>query len=87
MGLAADSLPNSVDFPAFGMPPVGRAWSSILPLTHYLKVLVDQSVRGAAPSAAMPALGALLAFVVLAPLVSVWRLGVIARDPRYWGRQ
>jgi ABC-2 type transport system permease protein len=76
-----------VTFPTFGMPAVGRAWGAILPLTHYLRIVVDQAMRGSAPETAMAPLAALLAFVVLAPLVSVWRLGVVARDPRYWGRQ
>jgi hypothetical protein len=44
-------------------------------------------MRGAAPATAMAPLAALIAFVGLAPLISIWRLGKIARDPRYWGRQ
>jgi ABC-2 type transport system permease protein len=76
-----------ITFPAFGMPAVGRAWGAILPLTHYLDVLVGQSMRGSACAAAIAPLAALLAFVVIAPLASVWRLGEIARDPRCWGRQ
>jgi ABC-2 type transport system permease protein len=76
-----------ITFPTFGMPTIGRAWDSILPLSHYLKIVVDQAIRGAAPNTAMPSLGVLLAFVVIAPLISVWRLGDVARNPRYWGRQ
>ncbi len=76
-----------ITFPTFGMPPLGRAWSQVLPMTHYLKILVDQAMRGSAPSTATASLGALLVFVVVAPLLSIWRLGMIARDPRYWGRQ
>jgi ABC-2 type transport system permease protein len=76
-----------ITFPTFGMPAVGRAWGAVLPLTHYLRVVVDQAMRGAAPATAMAPLAALIAFVGLAPLISIWRLGKIARDPRYWGRQ
>jgi ABC-2 type transport system permease protein len=76
-----------VTFPTFGMPAVGRAWSAILPLTHYLEIVVGQAMRGAAPATALAPLGALAAFVVVAPLMSIWRLGEIARNPRYWGRQ
>ncbi len=76
-----------ITFPTFGMPAVGRAWGALLPLTHYLKIVVDESMRGAGTATVMPSLGVLLAFVVLAPLVSVWRVGEVARDPRCWGRQ
>jgi ABC-2 type transport system permease protein len=76
-----------ITFPMMGMPAAGRVWGSLLPLTHYLQVMVDQSMRGALPAASMPSLGALLAFVAIAPALSVWRMGDVARDPRYWGRQ
>jgi len=76
-----------ITFPTFGMPAVGRAWGAMLPLTHFLSVVVGEAIRGAEPAAVMPQLGVLLAFVIVAPLVSVWRVGEIARDPRYWGRQ
>jgi ABC-2 type transport system permease protein len=75
-----------ITFPTIGMPVAGRVWGALLPLTHYLQVLVDQSVRGAAPAVSMKSLGALLAFVAAAPAVSVWRMGRVASDPRYWGR-
>lgn len=76
-----------ITFPTFGMPGIGQAWGAILPLSHYLRIIVDQAIRGSAPATAMPWLGVLLAFVVGVPLISVWRVGEIARDPRYWGRQ
>lgn len=77
---------TGITFPTIGMPVVGRVWAAVLPLTHYLQVIVDQSMRGAEPAVSMPSLAALLAFVVLAPAASVWRMGDVARDPRYWGR-
>ena len=76
-----------ITFPLMGMPVTGRVWGALLPLTHYLQILVDQSMRGAVPAVSMPSLAALLAFVAVAPAVSVWRMGQVARDPRYWGRQ
>jgi ABC-2 type transport system permease protein len=76
-----------ITFPVMGMPVAGRLWGALLPLTHYLQVVVDQSMRGAPPAASMPSLGALLAFAAILPAVSVWRMGHLANHPRYWGRQ
>jgi ABC-2 type transport system permease protein len=75
-----------ITFPMIGMPVAGRIWGALLPLTHYLQVVVDQSMRGAPPDVSMTSLGSLLAFVVVVPAVSVWRMGHVAREPRYWGR-
>jgi ABC-2 type transport system permease protein len=75
-----------VTFPVIAMPAAGRAWGAVLPLTHYLRLLVDQGLRGAPVASALPALGALAAFVVLPPAASAWRLSRVMRDPRYWGR-
>ena len=60
-----------ITFPTMGMPVAGRVWGALLPLTHYLQVLVDQSMRGAPPAASMPSLGALLAFVAVPAALSV----------------
>ncbi|HEY3382805.1 MAG TPA: ABC transporter permease [Vicinamibacterales bacterium] len=75
-----------ITFPTMAMPVLGRVWGAVLPLTHYLKILVDQAMRGTAPANSMASLGALLVFVCVAPLISVWRMGEVARDPRHWGR-
>jgi ABC-2 type transport system permease protein len=75
-----------ITFPTIGMPVAGRVWGEILPLTHYLRVLVDQAIRGSAPVFSMPSVGALLVFVGVACTTAVWRMGAVARDSRYWGR-
>jgi ABC-2 type transport system permease protein len=62
-----------VTFPAAGMTPVAKVWSALLPLTHYLGLVVDQAIRGAGPAASAGKLAALAAFVVLAPAASLWR--------------
>ena len=51
-----------VTFPADAMPVAGRAWASLLPVTHYLRILVQQGVKGAPPAVSIPALLALAAF-------------------------
>jgi ABC-2 type transport system permease protein len=76
-----------ITFPLMGMPAAGRVWSALLPLTHYLQVVVDQSMRAAPPAASMASFRSLLALVAVPAALSVWRMGHVARDDRYWGRQ
>jgi ABC-2 type transport system permease protein len=46
-----------VGFPIFGMLAFAKGWGAILPLTWYMRILVDQAARGAPPYAsAMPLL-------------------------------
>jgi ABC-2 type transport system permease protein len=76
-----------VTFPTAGMPLPARIWSQLLPLTHFVRLLVDQGVRGVPPSRSLATLAALAAFAVLGTLAAWPRLGRIVRDPRYWGRE
>ncbi|MBZ0270029.1 ABC transporter permease [bacterium] len=76
-----------ITFPTMAMPLPGQLWGSILPLTHYLRIMVDQTIRGAPITASAPELGALLAFLIVLPAVSLRRMRKVARDPAYWGRQ
>lgn len=75
-----------ITFPTIGMPAAGRAWGELLPLTHYLRVLVDQGIREAAPIASLPSLAALAAFAAIGLAISLPRLRRVATDWRYWGR-
>jgi ABC-2 type transport system permease protein len=75
-----------VTFPTVGMPAFARFWGALLPLTHYLKLLVDQSMKGAPTPVSVPSLLALLAFVVVVPLLA-WPRRRVFGDPRYWGKR
>jgi ABC-2 type transport system permease protein len=75
-----------VTFPAMAMPPAGRVWGALLPLTHYVRLLFDQALRGAPPRTALPSLGALALFVLVGGVASAWRMPRILADSRYWGR-
>lgn len=80
---------SGITFPYVGMPPAGKIWAALLPLTHYLRLLVGQAIRGGSatgPSGAASAVAALLAFALLAGGLSLVRLGRIAHDPTWWGR-
>lgn len=73
-------------FPTNGMPVLGQAWSSLLPISHYLKVLVEQALRGAPLWTAERPLLWLCGFAVVPWLMLGWRMSALARDPRSWGR-
>ena len=77
---------TGISFPTFGMPLAAKAWGALLPLTHYLELLLSQALRGAPPSTALGPLAALTAFVLLAPPAAIWRMGRLMRDPSTWGR-
>jgi ABC-2 type transport system permease protein len=75
-----------ITFPTAGMPAVARAWGALLPLTHYLKLLVDQAMKGAPAAVSATALGGLLAFLVVAPALGWGRLRRVVSEPAFWGR-
>ncbi len=74
-----------ITFPIYGMPLPAQLWAGILPLNYYLKIYIDQSMRGAPPLQSLAYLGALLAFILLfVPCLP--RLHKLMLDERYWGR-
>jgi len=77
---------TGITFPTFGMPLAARAWGALLPLTHFLSLLLGQAMRGAPPAAAIGPLAALLSFVILAPPLALRRMRTLMSDPSYWGR-
>ena len=75
-----------VTFPTMGMPAFARFWGALLPLTHYLRLMVERGTRGAPLRASIPEMLTLLAFCVVAPLLA-WRgLRRAVLDPACWGR-
>jgi ABC-2 type transport system permease protein len=76
---------TGVTFPTIAMPLLGRLWGEILPLTHYLRVLVGQAIRGTSLRNSAPECLVLLLFAVVLPLVSLRRMGRVMRESRYWG--
>jgi ABC-2 type transport system permease protein len=77
---------SGVTFPAPSMPWLGRAWSALLPLTHELRLLFEQTLRGAPAVASCDSLLTLAAFVVIAGALAWARLPEVVREPRFWGR-
>ena len=75
-----------VTFPTIGMPLAARIWAGILPLYYFIRIFVDQAIRGVPPDLALSSLLALLAFVVFLPVLAFFRIGKLMRDEKYWGR-
>lgn len=64
-----------------------RFWGALLPLTHYLRIRVDQAMKGAPTRVSASSLLALATFAVLAPLLAWPRLRRVLRDERFWGKR
>jgi ABC-2 type transport system permease protein len=75
-----------VTFPVEGMPVAGQAWGSLLPVTHYLRILVQQGLRAGPIDVSWQSFLPLLAFAVVPWPFLAWRMGRLMRDPRAWGR-
>jgi ABC-2 type transport system permease protein len=78
---------TGITFPTMGMPAFARFWGALLPLTHYLRILVDQAMKGAPTTVSASSLLALAAVAVLAPLLAWPRLQRVLRDERFWGKR
>ena len=72
-------------FPQEAMPALGKAWSSMLPLTHYLHIFLDQTMRSSKLSESLTDFWVLLLFgmvgIGLIPLLKSHM-----NDSRYWGK-
>ena len=73
-------------FPIMAMPSFGKIWAWILPLTHYLKIFVDQSIRGIPMVYSLLPLGGLVLFLIPGPATAIFRLKRMMTDKNYWGR-
>lgn len=75
-----------ITFPTIGMPLAGKIWGSLLPLSHYLSILVDQSLRGAPVSMSLPSIAVLTAFALIPSAAVMWRFKKLMTVNTYWGR-
>jgi len=75
-----------VTFPMVGMPLPAKAWAGILPLYHYLRIFVDQTVRGMPVVLTVIPLTVLMAFILFLPIFPLYRMGRLMSDEKYWGR-
>jgi len=75
-----------ITFPYVGMPVPAKIWASILPLTHYLRIVFQQTLRGAPVATSYHEFLILALFVLLPPALLLPKLGRIMQDPASWGR-
>ena len=68
-----------VTFPTEAMPVAGQAWGSLLPVTHYLRVLVQQGMRGAPLAVSWHSLAVLAVFAAAPWPFVVCRLARLSR--------
>lgn len=75
-----------VTFPTVGMPLPAKAWAGILPLYYYLRIFVDQTVRGIPAVLAITPLTVLMAFILFLPIFPLFRMRKLMSEEKYWGR-
>lgn len=75
-----------VTFPPLAMPSVAAAWSFFMPLSHYHKILVNETMRGAQISISSSPLDTLylLVFSFLCFLISVIAMRFTASHKKLW---
>ncbi|HPO12202.1 MAG TPA: ABC transporter permease [Candidatus Hydrogenedentes bacterium] len=76
---------SGASFPVAAMPLFGRIWSQLLPVTHYLKLFIDQSLRGAPIHISLPALEILALFACIGPLLMLPRMKHVMEHEHHWG--
>ena len=72
-------------FPVMAMPTLGKIWGALIPLSHYLRLMVEQAIRNAGVAASLPEMAALALFILIAPVLAWPRLRPVMTDPRWWG--
>lgn len=73
-------------FPLITMPTIAKIWAAIIPLTYYLQVFIDQSMRGFPLSGSLINFGAIILFIIILPPVAMIRFRKLMQDPQYWGK-
>lgn len=77
---------SGLTFPLLGMWPAARILSAVFPFTCYMRIAIDQLLRGAPVRCSLPDTGWLLLFA-LVPLAALPRLERVSTDPKYYGRE
>ncbi|MCD7963231.1 MAG: ABC transporter permease [Rikenellaceae bacterium] len=72
-------------FPLMAMNPLLQVLSYIFPMTYYMRIFVDQAVRGAPAFDTADQLVYFMIFILL-PLLLLPRLRKMCTDNKYWGR-
>lgn len=77
---------SGITFPTMAMYGAVTWLSPLFPYTHYMHLMIDQTVRGAAAEYSLHYLAWMVAFWLL-PIVAAGRLGRVFKDEKYLKRQ
>ena len=76
---------SGLTFPYLAMPEAYVVLGQAFPFSHYLKVFIDQALRGAPLASSFMAIVALNLFLLI-PFFVTRRLKRMASDSKYWGK-
>ncbi|HNX60448.1 MAG TPA: hypothetical protein PKK43_15200, partial [Spirochaetota bacterium] len=62
-----------------------KIWAEILPLTHFMRIYINQAITGAPAQYTIQSFAALAAFMIV-PFIVGPRFKKIVTDERFWGR-
>lgn len=72
-----------VTFPVIGMPKFAEIYSHMLPISHYLKILINQVPRGFPPRYDLPSLYCLIGFCLVG-IACLLKLKKLMQDESTW---
>lgn len=73
-------------FPIIAFPIPAKIWANCLPLTHFMKIFINESIAGIPHSFSVIPFLTLTGFVVL-PCTLAFRFKKIMSEEKYWGKQ
>jgi len=73
-------------FPIISFPLPAKIWSEMLPLTHFMRIYLNETITGAPHMYSFTSVTALTAFIFL-PLMLSFRFKKIMTEEKYWGGQ
>lgn len=76
---------SGVTFPTIAMLSAVQPFTMLFPYTYFMRLYIDQAVRGSAWWLSMPDIAAMLLFCLL-PLLVLGRLRRVAVTRKFWGR-
>lgn len=60
---------SGITFPLFAMPAAAQVWAHMIPVTAFLRLQVEQALRGTRPAGSLPELATLCAFALVSILL------------------
>jgi ABC-2 type transport system permease protein len=77
---------SGITFPLFAMPAIAQNWAHGIPVTAFLRLQVEQGLRGTDPSGSLPEFGVLIIFALVSLSLSIWFLAKNALNPAKYGK-